>query len=164
MKPTEPTDWKYSNVTMSHHVEKKLDDIFKDCIQTYLLHYRTWLSSAPVAKTHRNSWLAKMREGPILRTEQAITDAASTLIREEMILQNHYSYTFGVLEHSWTTRLSVRLRTRIAHSCRCRSEKLYCSDHRCYELAGIFDAALYELDQNLQKSSSSFPGIKRVRK
>jgi len=103
---TQPTDWKFSNVTVFHYVEKKLDDTFIDYVQTYLLHYRTWLSSAPVARTHENSWLAKMCEDSILRTEQAITDAASTMIREEMILQNHYFYAFGVLEHSWTTQMT----------------------------------------------------------
>jgi len=69
MKPKQPTDWKYSNVTVSHHVATRLDDIFENYVQTYLLHYRT-LSFAPVARTHQNSWLAKMCEDTILRTEQ----------------------------------------------------------------------------------------------
>jgi len=103
MKPAQPTDWKYSNVTVSHHVAKKLDDILRDYVQTYLLHHRIWLSSAPVARTHQNSWLARLCEDSILRSEQAITDAASTMIRKKMISQNHYLYAFGVLEHSWTT-------------------------------------------------------------
>jgi len=63
---------------------------------------KSWMASSEttVTRTHSNIWLAQMREDSILRTEQAITDAASTIIREEMILQNHYFYTFGILEPS----------------------------------------------------------------
>jgi len=65
MKPKPTTDWNYSNVTVSHYVEKKLDDIFKDYVKTYLLHYRTCCSS--VENIIRDS----LQEDQITKAEHA---------------------------------------------------------------------------------------------